>query len=365
MAVGPNDLKQFTIPSLWDASYLEKYRLVDGTTYEGLVAEMAVALAIANADLMSDPLYAGLISTTELAALEYEVGVSNGFSVHTEYSQPDAGRGATSGHMLPLIGYDRKLSWTWDFLRKARQEQITADISSAVRDLKNLWAQRILTRLFKSDSDSVASGYSVPLADGGAADTSYVPLAVPDRGGTFLYTHDHISYASGINQTNLETALENLWEHDYDSPFDLLISEADIADWTNTTNVTGWIPRADPSIRYGATADLANVDPGYLGVIETDFGAARVRATGRIPTTYWSAYKSYGSMDERNPLAVRLPNGAGDMQAVCRLLQGDHIREFPLENALLFAEFGVGVRDRVGAVVMRNNGSSYVTPTIS
>ncbi len=363
MPAGPNDLKQFTIPSLWDASYLERYRLADGTTYEQFVGDVAAALAIANGDLLSDPLLSGLISVTDEIAVEYEIGATNGFQDHTEYSRPDAGRGATSGHMLPLNAYDRGLGWTWDMLRKARRRQLTADIAAAIRDLKDLWAQKILTRLFQSTADTVGTGSSVPLADGGVADASYIPLPVPDRGGTFLATHSHITFLDGITQANLETALQHLWEHGYNAPFDLLISQVDIGSWTNSANVTGWIPRADPAIRYGATADLANVADDYLGVIETDLGAARVRATDRVPTGFWSTFKSYGPLDERNPLVVRLDPEVG--QAICRMLSGDHIRDYPLENAILFAEFGVGVMDRVGAVVIENDAAAYTDPTIS
>lgn len=363
MPAGPNDLKQFTIPTLWDAAYLERYRLADGTTYEQFVADLAAALAIANADLLADPLYAGLISLTDEIAVEYEVNATNGFQAHTEYGRPDAGRGATTGHMLPLIAYDRGLGWTWDMLRRARRRQLVADIASAIRDLKDLWGQRILTRLFQSTADTVGTGSSVPLADGGAADATYIPLPVPERGGTFLNTHNHIVNLAGITQANVETVLQNLWEHGYNPPYDLLISQADISAWTDTANVTGWIPRADPAIRYGMTADLANVADDYIGVIETDLGAARVRPSGRVPTTYWGAYKSYGSLDERNPLVVRLDPKVG--QAICRVLSGDHIREYPLENAILFAEFGVGVMDRVGAVVIENDAAAYTDPTIS
>lgn len=364
MATGPNDLKQFTLPTYWDAAYLKKYELADGTSYEQLVADIGAGLALANRALLSDPMLAGLISITTEIAVEYRVGATNGFQEHTEYSKPDGGRGATTGHMLPLLGYDRALQWTWDFLRRARRAQIDADIAAAMQDLKDIWAQKILTRLFKSTYDAVGSnGRSMPLADAGVADANYIPLPYPDRGGTFDATHDHIHHYAAINQANLETVVKHLWEHGYDAPFDLLIAQADISSWTNTANVTGWIPRADPTIRYGVTADLANVDPSYLGVIETDYGAVRVRASGRIPTTYWAAYKSYGAMDQRNPLVVRVDPAAGE--TICRLLSGDHIREYPLENAILFAEFGVGVQNRVGAYAAKIDGAAYTDPTIS
>jgi hypothetical protein len=203
----------------------------------------------------------------------------------------------------------------------------------------------------------------MPIADGGTADAGYVPWSVPDRGGTFVYTHDHIAPLNGITQANLETAIRNVWEHGHDSPFDLLIAEADISSWTNQTNVTGYIPRADPLLRYGVTQDIAQVGSDYIGAIETDYGAVRIRATGRVPTTFWAVYKSYGPLDQRNPLVVRY-NPKFGIGAV--LLAGDHIREYPLENAILWMEFGVSVgADRCAAVVTKNTAGSYSDPTIS
>jgi len=362
MATGYNDLKQWALPTYWDAAELSKFRLADGTTYDQFVAEVGRALAIANQQLTADPLISSLISVTDEMAVEYRVGATTGMQVHTEYARPDQKRGATTGHMLPLVAYDRGLGWTWDALRKLRPFKLTTDVAEAIKDVRDNWEKKILTRLFKSTYDAVGSGRSMPLADGGTADANYVPIAVPSRGGTFTYTHDHILNVNGITQALFEPVVAQLYEHGYDAPYDLLIAYADIGDWTNTTNVTGWIPRADPLIRYGMTADTANVNDGYLGVIETQYGACRVRASGRIPTAYWALYKSWGAMDSRNPLVVRQGSDYG-YGAV--LLKGDHIREFPLEEAIVFQEFGVGVQDRVGAVVVYNSSGAYTDPTIS
>ena len=361
--LGPNDLKQFALPTYWDAAELEKYRLADGTTYDALIADIGSALAMANARLMADPIMASLCSITTEMAVEYRIGVSNGFEAHTEYGRPDAKRGATTGHMLPLNGYDRAFGWTWDFLRKARRSQIDADIASGIDDLRDKFEQQVLTRLFKSTYTAVgSSGRSMPWADGGTAEATYVPVAYPERGGTFLYTHDHIEPLNGITQTNLETAVLDLWEHGMDGPFELLVSATDISSWTDVTSVTGFVPKASPMIRYGLTQDLAQLGDDYLGAVETDYGLCVLRATGRIPTAFWAVYKSYGAGDQRNPLKVRV----GDYGLGAILLAGDHIREYPLENCILFTEFGVGVgEDRTAAIVVKNTSGSYADPTIS
>lgn len=361
MALGPNALQQFALPSYWDAGLLSKYKLATGETYDMLVADIAGALAVANGDLLSDPLVASLVSTTTELALEYGVGVSNGFQPHTEYGKPDAKRGALTGHMIPLDSFDRGLGWTWDFLRKARRTQLDADIASAIADLKSVFQRAVLTRLFKPTFTAVGTGRSMPLADGGTADASYVPLSNPDRAAAFASTHGHITSHNGITQAFLLAEVGNLWEHGYDPPYDLVVSQADIAAWVNTANVTGFVPRSDPLIRYGVTADLANVGVGYIGVIDTQYGAVRMRVSGRIPTKWWSVYKSFGPLDQRNPLVVRF---GADFGSGATLLKGDHIREFPLEEAIVFVEFGVGVMDRTGAVASYNDAGAYSAPVI-
>lgn len=363
--LGPNDLKQFALPSYVDASYISKYQLASGETYDQYISDVTAALAMQNAALLTDPLIGGLVSVTEEMMLEYRSGVSNGFGVATEYGQGDSYRASTTGHMLPLIPYDRKLGWTFMFLDKARRMQLDADIASAMEDLRNLWHKTILTRLFKSTYDAVGSaGRSVPFADGGTADSNYVPPSMPDRGTDFAYTHQHYVALDGITQANLLTAIENLWEHGHDAPYELLISKSDISSWTNTTNVTGYVPRANSLIRYGSTQDLAQVADTYLGAIETSYGPVQMRMSARIPTAYWALYKSYGNEDQRNPLKIRVTAKYG-VGAV--LLAGDHIRKYPLENAILYSEFGVGIgEDRTSAVLVENSGDgTYTTPTIS
>jgi hypothetical protein len=266
--------------------------------------------------------------------------------------------------MLPLDPFDRGLGWTWDFLQRARRPQIDADIASAMADVHSLYRKAVLTRIFKNTYTAVGTGAgrSQPFADGGTADATYVPIATPDRGGTFLYTHNHITFQNGFTQAFVEVAVRNLWEHGYDAPYDMVVSATDMASWTDTSNVTGWVPKASELIRYGMTADLASLGDEFVGAIDTAYGVVRVRATSRIPTLYWAVYKSFGALDQRNPLQVRYDPKFG-VGAV--LLPSDMgIREYPFENAILYARFGVGVANRVGAVAYKVAGS-YTIPTIT
>lgn len=363
--LGPNDLKQWALPAGWDAAQLEKMRLASGETYDQLINDITAGLAMANQALLTDPIVSSLVAISDEQTVEYRTGVSNGFEDHTEYGRPDAKRAATTGHMAEPVVKDRALGWTWDFLRRARRTQIDADIASAMQDLRDVFQKTVLTRLFKSTYTAVGSaGKSMPVADGGTADSTYVPYNFPERASAFAYTHTHLQRLNGITQANLETLVAHLWEHGFDAPYDLLVAQADIGSWSNTTNVTGWVKKADGLIRYGNQVDLAQVDTSYVGVIETStYGPVRVRATARVPTTYAALYKSFGPLDSRNVIRV-VPSQTYGLGAA--LLAGDHIRQYPLEYAMLFLEMYVAVQERSQAVLLLNaSGGSYSTPTIS
>ncbi len=361
--LGPNDLKQRALPTYWDAAELQKLTLASGESYEQLLNDIATAMSMANEMLLSDPLISSLISLTTEAATEYGIGVTSGFQKATEYGRPDAQRGKTTGHMLPLDGYDRGLGWTWEFLRDARRIQLDEDVATVIKDMRDIWAKTILTRLFKSTYDAVGSGRSMPVADGGTADSAYIPKPIPDRASAFAATHTHLGRLNGITQANLETQVTHLWEHGHDAPYDLIVSETDLGSWVDTSAVTGYVPRASEYVRYGTTQDLATVDMSVHGVITTKHGPVLLRSNARIPTKFWAVYKSYGALDQRNPLVVRYREEQG-VGAI--LLAGDHIRQYPIESAIMRMDFGVGIMDRVGAVLCYNHTTgSYTDPTIS
>ena len=88
----------------------------------------------------------------------------------------------------------------------------------------------------------------------------------------------------------------------------------------------------------------------------------RVKLSARIPTNYWGIVKTFGSGDARNPLKVRTKPGRG----LGLRLMVDRIDRFPLAGAIPEMAFGVGVGERVAAVLVENDSSGdYATPTIS
>lgn len=364
---GVNSLTNITLPGTWDTAELTRLRLRDGTSYEAILNDINAAVQIVNSGLNSN-YYGGMVSLTTDLGVEYRSGVSTGFEDATEYTQPDAQRAESYGHMLPLRRSDRKMGWTTRWLEEARRINIDDDIAAMLSDVTNLYEQRVLTRFFKSTAETGrayglgANGVSLPFADGSQTYV-WTPPPRPDRGGTFANTHSHYLRLDGITQANVETAVKHIWEHGIDGPYDLIVSLADVDAWTNATNVTGYVQRPDALVTYGANTTLSTVDSTYLGVVTTKYGTCRLVYNGRIPTKYWGVYKTFGSNDPRNPLRIRYdePFGFGARLVV------ERVDLYPLAGAIARFDFGVGIgADRVSAVLVRNHTSgNYSDPVIA
>jgi len=368
--LGPNDLKNVSLPSAWDTAALKLLALRDGKTYEEMIADIDAALGAVNSSLLNGYL-GGLVSLTDEPTVEYRSGVSNGFEDHTEYTNPDAKRAAVTGHMLPIRKSDRALGWTADFLEEARSAQLDADIASMIEDAVNWFEKSIFTRLFKMEEESGkanglgSSGISVPFADGGNGTIAFVPTPNPARMlNAFTSAHDHYLRLNGITQANLETAIGHLWEHGIDGPYELIVALADLSSWQNTSNVTGFVKNSNAFVSYGSDTSLATVDDQiYQGVVTTKYGPARLYANGRIPTGYWAITKTFGANDQRNPLRVRYdPQFGFGVKLVTQF-----VSRFPLYGAIGQIKSGVGVGEaRVMTVAVENDSSGdYATPTIS
>jgi hypothetical protein len=95
----------------WDATELDNFRTEDNIGYGQILSQATAAIGALNAELTMDSLWAGLVSFTDQPTVEYRQGSANGFEEHTEYGRPDSYRSETTGHMLPIKMYDRRLGW--------------------------------------------------------------------------------------------------------------------------------------------------------------------------------------------------------------------------------------------------------------
>lgn len=364
--LGPADLKDLTLPSLWDLAEIKKVQLADGATFDEIVGDVQSGLSLLNQQLVTEPHYSGLIAVQDDVEVEYETGVANGVEEATEYTAPTPKRGATTGHSLPLRSWDRAMGWTMMYLRKARKSKLDADIRSAFRDMKAHTHKRALRRFFRMEGEIVGatSNASVPFADGGTVDANFVPPDSPD-GEAFASSHDHFIRVAAISAANLTAHVETLQEHGHQAPYDLIIPRADVSLWTATATFPKYKAPEWPGIVYRNNEDRAALDgvTDYFGYIETDYGITRLWATPRLPTSYYGIYKTYGPLDPRNPLRMRMNRNVG---FGWQLVPGNWVNA-PQLMAVLYSEYEFGVGgDRTNGVCVYVNGSGdYVTPTIS
>lgn len=357
-----------------DGAELENLRLQDGATYAQIVAEMNAALGALNGELVSDPLIAGLVSWTTEPTVEYRVGVANGFEQHTEYGRPDPKRAAMEGHMLPLASFDRALGWTWDYLRRANLGQVRADIADAIKDARDLYRVKILTRLLQRGDDSGAalglgsSGYSAGFAT--AAASTNVDFTPPAYGGTsFTSAHEHYAAIAGgaFTAAVFTSAKSTLREHGHEPPYDAIIGTADEA---TVRGLSGFVGAASVAgVQYANTVSVATLDSMadsngnyFIGVLE-DF---RVRVVRGMPQYYGFFWKSYGPRSQRNPLRIRVAPGNATPRVVAMPdPRAGGSGAYPLNYLMLFTEFGVGVADRTNGTPRYVNNANWSdgTPT--
>lgn len=368
MAIGPRDTSLLALPVGWDGAELERLALQDGTTYLQVAQELETAIGGLNNELASDPVWAAAVSFTDIPEWEYRVGTSNGMSEFDEYSRPDPRRGDTTGHMLPLKPYDRNLRWTWRYLEQARMSQIEADIMDAIKDVRDKFRIKLLTRVLQRGDDSGAakglgaSGISPGFAT--TAGSTGVDFTPPSFGGTnFASTHEHYVPISGglFTAAVFADVRAELREHGHEAPYTVW---AGAADESTIKGLSGFVPVAQWGVNYASTVSLAQ---GVNGGLMTATGAyaigvideCQVIIVPGMPQYYGFGFKSYGANSQRNPLKVRLPKGV--TRPTVRVMRDPRAGSgnYPLQDLMLFFEFGVGVGDRTAGTPRYVNNSSW------
>lgn len=363
--LGYGDLKDQIIHPLWDLTEMKKVAMVGGRTFDEMVQEVQDMANEFNRSMVAMPHYSDLWVPQDNVEIEYAVGVSGGVQEATEYSVPDPYIGKITGHNIPVKNWSRSLGWTMKGLKKRSEGTIIADLTAAVTDMRTHFQQRLLTRFFKMEAEAVGAtaGASVPFADGGVSDANYVPLPSPE-GKSFLSTHDHyLRHATPLTDANLAITLAHLAEHGHIAPFEVWGSEADAAEWQA---LTGWKNPEWPDLLYHANADIRAAIGDiqtYRGFVETPLGVAKVWLSERIPTGYYTAFRTYGTLDPRNPLRMRIDPDYGFGWF---LMPGQYVNA-PRLLAVLesYYDFGIGA-DRTAAVFTLNAAAGdYISPTIT
>ena len=371
--LGPMNLLDKALPVGVDGTRLAEWAMRDGVTYAQLAQQLALALGDANQALVAK--WGFLFSITEEIMMEYE----NGGSVveMDELTDTDKGipvRGDTLGHMLPLRAYGNAIGGTKRYFRDARSAKIRAGISTLVR--RGIWRfeKKLLTRFFTNTEEAIGSaGYSVPFVRGTGGTVDFAP--VPYDGKTFATSHDHfIGYDSDTNPKTMADVIEGLVttlaEHGHDAPYTALVARDDIVLFAALTNKVVLVEAALQILRGGATSGPQFFAAGQqtlmrIGSYQSSLGLVDLVASARIPSGYVGMTKSYGQLDGRNSLAVRVHPDRGFGLAVVPETTDD--MEYPIKQLDVDFEFGIGVgMDRTnGAAGYLSTSGSWSNPSIT
>lgn len=366
--LGYADLKQMALPVGIDVAVLEKITNTQNLNFNQVYDMIAVAISDANSEMLTDPVLGGLwFADTEASVTMRNGSSTGGMEKRTEYGRPDPKRGEVVGHHIPIATFDESTGFTYDSLRAAREDQIMASINILADDLIDNFEKELLTRFFSSAANAIgtaSTGFDMPFADGVTTYVEFVPP--PYKGHTFASSHVHFARAAVDAQAaQLEAGAKHLWEHGIRAPFTAMVPYADVDTWTA---ITGFI-KPNRGVEYvsiasGAPYAVASLqDERMIGMYETTVGLVTIWASPRIPTGYMGMYRSFGTDNPRNPLQVRYApdHGLGGL-----LMPSNTFQKYPLEEAYLLHEFGVGVRNRLnGYCVYFAASGDYTDPTIT
>ena len=366
--LGNRDTKDLVDVTGIDSALLQRFRLADGATYEQVVGMATAALSGFNGGLRNDPFWSTLISFTDQPESRYIIGNSASMVAHTEYGRPDPNRAEIAGHMLPLRKWDYMLGWTADYLEEARLIDLEQDVALGVEAARNRWRISLINRFLKRGDDSGAvqglstTGLSPGFAT--AAASTGVDFTPPSYGGT-AFTSDHEHYVGitggAFTAAVFTDAAAELMEHGHEPPYEFVIGTSDEA---TVSGLTGFVAVNTALINQAITsAQVTFTGQAIDG--KRPIGAIagfRVWVVPGVPQYYGFGWKSYGPNSARNPLRVRLPQGAS--APMLRLIRDSNNPGIaPVQNMMTQIHFGVGVGDRTNGTARYVNSATWADGT--
>jgi len=371
--VGVQTILSKALPTGVDGTRIAQWQLRSGKTYQQWVTEAAQAVAGFNAELANR--WGWLFSITEDQMMEY----ANGGSVTeapeiSDTDRVDAVHGDTIGHMIDLIAYGRGIGGSKRWFRDAREAQFDAQLRNLINQFRWRWEKKLLNRWFTNTENSVGtSGYDVPFVRGTGGNVDFAPPAYGGEAFTTSHNHylgvdsDSYGYDGVLNQL-----AETLQEHGHEPPYISLVSRANIGSYFALADFVEALGNTPIVIVDQAGLTSTNRffsrdvrEFGVIGGFNSEYGYVELRATNRVPTGYAGMVKSYGNLDARNPLAVRVHPDVGFGAYIVPETTPDVT--YPLKQIDVEFEFGVSVgMDRtVGAAAYLSSDGTWTNPTIS
>lgn len=325
-----------------------------GINFSEFIDRVDGALAAVNAN--DDPLITALTYRTNSDRVTGGYGASKTFQRAAEYTVPRPQKGSGSGWLLPLYENAMTLGFTKKALDVMTVETFEGELSTTVQAVRRGQRADVLEGLFTMDErtlDNDGTG-ATPGFIGSGSGTNVYSGPVPPGETVGTYDHYYRLPTSGL-EAAVKTAFDKFaWFHP--GPFDLIATPTILS---TITGFNAYVPAGSPLIRAAQGDAEALVDPNqYLGVL---FNSIRVRpAETQISGNQFAIVKTYGSNDNRNPLAWRF----SDIWGADAWVEDRDL--YPLANAVINQNFGVGVNDRAGALLIDVDSSGdYTAPTIS
>jgi hypothetical protein len=360
MPFGMLDTTYIDFPPGVDVAYLRGLTTRAGVQFPRLLREIDSRLGALNNGL--DELVAALMGVTTdewadtSAPTPFEVDERGEYTV----ARPQFVEG--SAHMLPIRHFDVSLGFTEDGLEEMSLDRILLNVESLVGGFRKIYRVRALQRLFSAlevrvDTKTVVT--SPGYAGSGTGDnvfTTPYPTGAALPGG---YSH-YYAVGAGTLEATLLAARDRLAKW-HAGPFDLITNATQLA-LIQAINpgdpVDGFVSAGSLLVRPPEGDAVAQVNPAmYVGVL---FGNVRVRmALDDLTSAHIAMFKSYGSLNRRNPLVWRWDPLKG------RAATLRYRAIYPLALATVKQSFGIGVGNRVGAVLIENGAAPYSEPTFA
>lgn len=350
----------------------------DGRDLRGIWDEFQALVTLRNS--RRDPLMNLLVAGVTNPIVDVpQFGAVDAFEIASEYGVPKAMRTSASTFAMgfPFEWYDARGAYTWRFLADADARQVES-VTNAILEADNVLIFNEAMRVLFSNVNRTASinknAYSVYAlynADG------TVP---PDyKTNTFLGSHTHYlsSGAATVDSGDLDELQLHLNHHGYTAArgteLILMVNSAQAATirtFKSTQNggtaTYDFIPslgqpRFLQSVTQIADPNTPRPPATFQGFdVLGAYGEFLILTEDYIPAGYMVAFATGGEDGLQNPLGMR--EHANPALRGLRLVKGRD-NDYPLQDAMWQRGFGIGVRQRGSAVVMRIGVAAYTPPT--
>jgi len=359
MPYGYLDTEYIDFPGNVDVEYIRGLQNAAGAMFEDILQDIDARLQAFNGTLPR--LVADLVFPTTDAAVDGTAPVAFNVSERGEYSMTRPQRTDNAGHMLPIRGYDVGVGFTEDGLEEMSEQDILNNVESMLLGYRNLYVLQSITRLMSDVEmrvDDETNVTSPGFAGSGTGDNVFerdFPDGRPLPAGYTHYLYADTS-VSGDLATQLDAAIDRLREW-HDPPFDMVCTTAmmDLVE-----DLPKFVNAGSELIRDGDDDD-ANVDPQVYAGAYGKYVRVRNELKRGGTDAHASIFDSGASLTEDNPLRWRYKdNVERGRNAVLR-----YRNFYPLAEAEVIQDFGIGVGDRTKAINIyaADGASAYQNPT--